>query len=123
MRSRSVAVAAASFVLFGGGAVATHFQARKLRAEGEWYLARGDAQGAAYAQTLDNELAERQLATLEVRRDLLDQARRWQGFELLLIIAAVVAAFSTYLLFLFSRLRQELADVENEASKGEGLSG
>jgi hypothetical protein len=114
MRSRSVAAAIVVSALCAGGAVACFVRSSQLRNESEWLLARGTAQGQAYAQTFDNKLAEDQLTSLEQRRDLLERARRWQRFQLMFIMACVVSAFSSYVLYLFFRLRQQLVEVADD---------
>ncbi|MDQ3264791.1 MAG: hypothetical protein M3Y59_14165 [Myxococcota bacterium] len=111
MRSRSVAVAILVSMLCAGGAVASFVQAQKLRTEANWLLARSAAQAQTYAETFDGSAAEEQLGTFEERREVLDRAALWQRAQMLLVLAAVIAAFSSYVLYLFRRLRDQLLDV------------
>ncbi len=113
MRSRSVAVAIGVSVLSAGGAGLCFARAHQLREEGAWKLARGNAQGEEYATTLDSSVAEQQLATFEERRVLLEQAHLWQRFQLIFIMLAVVAAFSSYMLHLYHRLRVDLVEADD----------
>lgn len=110
MRSRSVAVAILFALLFAGGAVGSFFQAQKYRTEARWLLERGTAQAQQYAQTLDGTAADEQLSTLEQRREVLESAHLWQRLQLLCILASVIAAFSSYVFFLFRRLREQLLE-------------
>ncbi len=122
MPSRSVASAIAVSLLCGGAAVACYFRAASLRTDGEWFLARGNAEAEEYASSLDSAVAEKQLASFERRREVLERAHRWQRLELLLILSSVVAAFSSYVLYLFFRLRQQLIEGgEPEGELGSGL--
>jgi hypothetical protein len=119
LRSRSVAAAIAVSLLSAGGAVACFYRSSQLRTDGEWYLARGNAEAEEYASTLDSAVAEKQLATFEQRREILEKAHVWQRLQLLLILCSVVAAFGSYVLYLFFRLRQQLVEggeVEAELS-------
>jgi hypothetical protein len=120
MRSRSVAVAIILAAACAGGAVACFFRASQLRSEGEWLLARGNAQAEEYASTFDNAAAESQLVSFEKRREVLEQAHRWQRYQMLLIMSSVAAAFASYLLYLFYRLREQLVDAQaDEDDKGQ----
>jgi hypothetical protein len=117
MRSRSVALGIAVALLCAGGAVSCYVRASQLRSDAAWYLARGNAQAAEYSASLDSEMAEQQLASFEQRRELLESAQRWQRGQLLLVLDSVGAAFGSYLLYLFFRLRQQLV----EAGEAEDL--
>ena len=110
--SGSMVLAIALSVGCGAGALVCYTRASALRTEADWMMARGNAQGAEYAATLDSAVAERQLATLDERRTLLEAAFRWQRIQLLLVMASVVGAFCSYVLYLLVRLRQQLVDVE-----------
>ena len=111
MRSRSVAVAILLSALCAGGAVASHLRAQEHRNQAQWLLARGNAQAEEYAATFDGAAADQQLGTFEHRRQVLDQAHLWHRLQLLAILASVIFAFSSYVLFLFKRLRDQLLDV------------
>ena len=108
MRSRSVLIAIAISGLCAAGAVGCYLKASRLRSDGAWYLARGEAQAQEYAATFDGAIAETELATFEQRRVVLERSHLWQRLELILIMAAVVGAFSSYVLYLYYRLRQQL---------------
>jgi hypothetical protein len=110
MRSRSVAVAVTLAVVAAGGAVASHVRSRQLKSDAEWLMARGSAQADEYATTLDSRVAEAQLATFDDRRAALERAEIWHRTEMLLILLAVVSAFSSYVLYLFRRLREQLVE-------------
>ena len=114
MRSRSVAVAVVVAVLSAGGAVTCFIQANRLRTEAQWLWERGNAQAQEFANSFDDSAAVAQLKTFEDRRATLEQAHLWQRGQFLLILLAVVAAFSSYLLFLFHRLRVDLEEVSGE---------
>ena len=105
MRSRSVPIAIAVAVLSAGGAVACYTQGTQLRNQASWLLERGSAEGDEYANTFDDSAADKQQELLEQRRAVLDQVALWQRGQLLLILLSVVSAFSSYVLFLFARLR------------------
>lgn len=113
MRSRSVTAAIVISVLCAGGAVGSYLQSRALRTDAQWLMARGEAQAQEYASTFDNAAAEKQLGTFEARRVVLAKAQRWQLLQMILVMAAVIAAFSSYVLFLFRRLREQLIDADS----------
>jgi hypothetical protein len=113
MRSRSVTVAVVVSALAAGGAGYAHIRAHQLRSDAGWLLERGSAQGEEYASSLDTQIAEDQLTTFDERRAVLDRAQLWQRAELLGILFAVVGGFSSYVLFLFRRLREQLVDANN----------
>ncbi len=113
MRSRSVAVAITIAVLSSTGAVGCYVRAAQLRAEGQWLLERGTAEAQEFTQTFSGDAQDKQFATFETRRQVLDRAVLWQRGQLLLILLTVIAAFSSYVLFLFSRLRADLEDVDD----------
>lgn len=110
MRSRSVAISIAVAVLCALSAVGSSLMARSLESDAEWLMARGNAQAQDYASTLDAEHAQTQLATFEARRDVLERAHLWQRLQYLLTLAAVIAGFVSYTLFLHRRLRDQLLD-------------
>jgi len=110
MRSRSVAAAVAVSVLFAGAGVYCFRRAALLRSEAAWTLVRGNAEDREFNSTLDAAAAERQLASLDHRRELLERAAWWQRTLLLSVLGCIGSALGAYLLFLFSRLRQQLAD-------------
>ena len=116
MRSRSVAISIAVAVLFGVGAGGSFVQARKLRGDAEWLMARGNAQAQEYAATLDSEKAQHQLSTFAERRTVLERAHIWQRLQYLLTLATVVALFVSYTFFLHRRLREQLLDVSADLS-------
>lgn len=111
MRSRSVPIAISVAVLAAAGAVGCYVQSTKFKTEAQWLLERGTAQGEEYAATLEGSIADRQLATFEERRAVLEQAHLWQRGQLFLILLSVIAAFSSYVLYLFARLRASLETV------------
>lgn len=121
MRSRSVVLAVAVTALCAAGAVACYLRATRLRSEGEWHLARANAQGQEYATTLDSAVAESQLATFEQRRLVLEQAHQWQRLQYLLVLTSVVSALASGLLYVFYRLRLQLAEASDEVSSGSDL--
>ena len=110
MRSRSVLVAIAISGCCAAGAVGCYLKAARLRSDGAWYLARGEAQAQEYAATFDGAVAENELATFEERRVVLERSHLWQRLQLILIMAAVVGAFSSYVLYLYFRLREQLVE-------------
>ncbi len=115
MRSRSVAVALLVCLGSGAGAVWAYGKASQLRSDGNWLMLRGNAQAEQYANSFDSEAAETQLQTFEQRRVVLEQAHFYQRVQMMLVLLSVVAAFSTYILWLYYRLRQQLV------TAGEGL--
>ena len=118
-RSRSVAVAIGVAVLSAAGAVGSHVRVARLRTDAGWLLERGTAQAEEYSATLDSAAAEKQLALLEQRHEVIDHVQLWQRLEMMLILLAVVATFSSYVLFLFKRLRDQLVDAsENLGEAG-----
>jgi hypothetical protein len=112
MKSRSVALALALFTLSAAGAIGAHVRAQQLKTDARWLLERGTAQAQEYADTFDSHVADAQLATLDQHRAVLDRAELWQRTEMLSILLAVICAFSTYVLFLFSRLREQLVEAQ-----------
>jgi hypothetical protein len=110
MRSRSVTVAVTIAVAAAGGAIASHLRSRQLKTDAQWLMERGSAQADEYATTLDSHVAEAQLATFDERRSALERSEIWHRTEMLLILLAVVAAFSSYVLYLFRRLREQLVE-------------
>ena len=118
MRSKSVALAAAITVLAAAGAVGCFLRAADLRRDAGWLLERANAQAQEYASTFESAVAERQLQTFEERRAVLERAHLWQRGQMLLILLAVVGAFSSYVLYLFHRLRHDLEEVEEDSLVG-----
>lgn len=110
MRSRSVAISIMLSLAFAGGAVGSYLKAQEHRSLARWLLERGSAQGQHYAQTFEGAAADEQLATLDRRQQALDRAHLWQRVQLLCILASVIAAFSSYVFFLFRRLREQLLE-------------
>jgi len=108
--SRSVAVAMVVCLGSAAGAVWCYGKAAKLRTEGNWLLLRGNAQAEEYASSLDSQTAETQLITFEQRRVVLENAHFWQRVQMMLVLVSVVSAFSTYILWLYFRLRQQLVE-------------
>lgn len=113
MRSRSVAVAITIAVLSSFGAVGCYVRATQLRTEGQWLLERGTAEAQEFANTFSGDAQDKQFATFEARREVLSRSVLWQRAQLLLILLTVIAAFSSYVLFLFSRLREDLEDIDD----------
>jgi len=122
MRSRSVTVAVVMSAIAAGVAGYAHYKAHALRTDAGWLLERGSAQGEEYAASLDTKVAEEQLATLDERRQVLEGALLWQRAELLGILFTVVGAFSSYVLFLFSRLREQLVDANGQLEDSPGAA-
>jgi hypothetical protein len=110
MRSRSVAVAVTIALVATGGAVASHLRSHQLKSDAQWLMERGSAQAEEYATTLDSRVAEAQLVTFDEHRAVLERSEIWHRTEMLLILLAVVAAFSSYVLYLFRRLREQLVE-------------
>jgi hypothetical protein len=110
MRSRSVALAVLMAVLAAGGAVAAHLRAHQLRTDAGWLFERGTAEAEEYSTTLDPRAAEAQLLTFDEHRQVLERAELWHRTEMLAILLAVVSAFSSYVLYLFRRLREQLVE-------------
>jgi hypothetical protein len=97
-------------VLAAGGAVGSHLKAHHLKSDAQWLMERGSAQADEYATSLDSRVAEAQLVTLDERRAVLERAELWHRTEMLAILLAVVSAFSSYVLYLFRRLREQLVE-------------
>ncbi len=118
MRSRSVAVAMTLSVLCAGGAVASYVRSARLKSEAGWYGARADAEAKEYTVTLDDATAERQLASFETRRDILERAHAWQRTQLMFVLGSVGSALAAYLFYLFFRLRVQLVDASELPPSG-----
>ena len=114
MRSRGMALAMGLSVLCAGVAVGSYLRARALRTEAGWMLERGSAEGQEYAATFNGQAVDSQLSTFDQRRDLLDHAHVWQAVQMLAVLASVVFAFSSYVLFLFRRLRDQVLEVTSD---------
>lgn len=110
MRIRSVAVATTIAVLLAAGAVGAFLRAKSFRSEAQWLLARSAAEAESYANSFDSESVDKQLGSFDVRREALERAEIWQRTEMLLIMASVVAGFCSYVLYLLSRLRDQLIE-------------
>lgn len=108
--SRSMALALTAAVLFAGGAVGCWWRASELRGEGRWLLERGSAQAEEYARSFDGSYADGQLQTFAQRRAVLERSLTWQRLQLVFVLASVVCAFSSYVFFLFRRLRDQLVE-------------
>ena len=122
MRSRSVTVAVSIALLSGAAAVGAYVRASQLRTEAQWLLQRGTAEAEEYANTFESAMAEKQLATLSERRGVLDNVLLWQRFQMLLVLIGVIAAFSSYVLHLFHRLRTDLEEVTDGLEEAPALS-
>jgi hypothetical protein len=120
MRSRSVTVAVTVSALAAAGAGYAHFRAHQLRTDAGWLLERSSAQADEYATTLDSKVAEDQLATFDQRRAVLEHAELWQRYELLSILLTVVGGFSSYVLYLFRRLREQLVEAGGHLEEPSG---
>jgi hypothetical protein len=123
MRSRSVTVAVSIALLSGAGAVGSYARASQLRTEAHWLLERGNAEAEEYANTFESAMVDKQFATFSERRVVLDGALLWQRFQMLFLLIGVIAAFSSYVLHLFHRLRTDLEEVTDgleETEKGTG---
>ncbi len=121
MRSRSVALAIFLTTLAAGAAIGCHFGAASYRSRADWLLERGNAEAAEYANSFNGALADKELATFEERRGLLEQARRWQMAQMLAVMASVVGVFGSYLLFLFAGLRDQLDEGTAELDESAAL--
>lgn len=108
--SRSMLVALTLAVLCAMGAVGCFLRASALRSEARWLKVRGDALAAEYASSFNGDLADSQLATFDEWRDVLERVLLWQRLQLFLVFATVVSAFSSYVLYLFHRLREQLVE-------------
>lgn len=120
--SRGMVVAVAIACLCAGGAVQCFLKASELRSEARWLLARGNAQADQYAATFDGTVADSQLSTFAQRRAVLERADRWQRLQLVLVLATAIAAFCSYVLYLFRRLREQLVEGTLPADLPERLS-
>ncbi len=118
MRSRSVTVAVSIALLTVVAAVGSFVRASQLRTEAQWLLERGNAEAEEYADTFESAMAEKQLATFSERRGVLDGALLWQRLQMLFVLIAVIAAFSSYVLHLFHRLRTDLEEVTDGLEEG-----
>ena len=110
MRSRGMVLAAFVSLLCAAGAVGCFFRSHQLRVDADWLMARGKAEAAEYARSFDGRVEEKQLATFEKRRDALEASHAWQVGQMLCVLASVAAAFASYVLFLFRRLREQLVE-------------
>jgi hypothetical protein len=119
MRSRSVAVAVAFTVACASGAIGCYLKAASFRSEAEWLRVRSTAEAEGYARSFNGALADRELATFEERRVLmLEKAGRWHMGQMLSVLASVVGLFSSYVLFLFAGLREQLIEGAPEVVQG-----
>ena len=118
MRSRGMTVALCLSVAAVAGAAGCYARARALHADAEWLMARGQAQAQEYASSFDGAFADQQLASFEERRVTLEHAQLWQLLEKLLVLLSVLGAFSSYVLYLFRRLRDQLVEATSEADPG-----
>jgi len=115
-----MAVAVCVAFACAAGAVASHARANALRTEGDWLMARGNAEAQEYASTFDGARAEAQLHLFDQRRQVLKHSTAWWLFEMLMVLGAVIACISSYVLYLFRRLRDQLVDGSDESSTPEG---
>jgi len=74
MASRSTVAAIALSAVAAAGAAGCLLRVTQLRIDAKWLMARSDAQAGEYTTTLDSAMAEAQLATLELRRRVLERA-------------------------------------------------
>ena len=118
MRSRSMGVAVCLSLCCVAGAVVCHLRASSLKQEAAWILVRGQTQAQEYASTFDGTLADQQLKSFEERRATLERAQLWQLFERLLILMSAVGAFSSYVLYLLRRLREQLVEATSAEPPG-----
>jgi hypothetical protein len=118
MRSRSVAVAAAFTVACASAAIGCYLKAASFRSEAEWLRVRSTAEAEGYARSFNAALADKELATFEERRVLmLEKAGRWHVIQMLAVLASVMGLFSSYILFLFAGLREQLIEGAPEVAE------
>jgi hypothetical protein len=110
MRSRSVVAAIAVSILCAGTGAYCYWRGAQARSEAEWARVRGAAEDQEFTTTLDSAAAERQLASVDRRRELLERAAGWRRYLLLSVVGSLGAALGAYLLFLISRLREQISD-------------
>ena len=110
MRSRSVALSVAFTVVSASAAVACYLKASGYRGQAEWLSVRGNAEASEYATSFNSALADKELATFEERRGLLDRARNWQTAQMLFVLTSVMGLFGSYTLFLLAGLRDQLEE-------------
>jgi hypothetical protein len=91
-----------------------YLRANALRTEADWLMARGQAQAQEYASSFDGTFADQQLLSFDQRRMALERAQLWLLFEKLLILVCVVGMFSSYVLYLFKRIRDEIEEAITE---------
>ena len=114
--SRAVTIALGLALAWGGTALLSYFKIRHLRSDAQFLLTRGNAEGAAYAQTFDGEIYQHQLETFERRRLALEKTFFWHRLFTISVLGTVIALFCGYLLFLLHRLREQLVDAVEEAA-------
>lgn len=122
MRSRSVAVAAVLTVLCACGAIGCYLAAASHRSEAAYLLERGNAEAAEYARSFNDALAQKELATFEERRVLHEKARQWQMAQMIFALASVIGLFSSYVLFLFAGLQDQLVEAAPELAEAQSAS-
>lgn len=110
MRSRSVALAVMFTVASAAAAIGCYVGAASYHSKAEWLLVRGNAEAAEYATSFNGALADKEFATFEERRELMESARHWQMAQMLCVLGSVVGLFGSYLLFLFAGLREQLVE-------------
>lgn len=111
MRSPGIRIAAAVAAVCAAGAVGCFARGYTLRSEAGWLLERGKAQADAYARTFESGLVERQLATFEQRREVLERAHLWESGEVVFILLCVLAGAVGYGFFIADRLRYEVEEL------------
>lgn len=114
MHKGGLAVAICVSLLSAGGAAWSFQQEQALQKEGQWLMARGNAQAEEYAQHFDETVAEAQLQTFAQRREVLERAHLWQRGQILGVMGAALGFLAAYALFLLKRLDDQLADAMPE---------
>jgi hypothetical protein len=98
--------------LAAAGTVGCFLRASRLQSEGEWLMARANAQAEQYATTFDGSYADQQLATFDEHREvMLSGAHLWKRLQMLGVMLTVLSAFSTYVLFVLAKLRTEIEEI------------
>jgi hypothetical protein len=108
--SRRVVLAILVSLAFAGSALGCFFRASHLSKEAAWLSERGAAAADAYARSFDGAMADSQLAAFEQRRAVLERALLWQRAGMVLVLATVVGAFCSYVLYLLTRLQAQLLE-------------
>lgn len=103
---RGFTVAVALSLACAGGAAGCYWKVHTLRADSGWVMARATAQADEYVESFDGSLADRELATLDEYRAVLERAHGWERGQELFVIAAVLALFAAYLLRVLGRVEE-----------------